>query len=84
MKTTTNPSTTDWRKSEKAEELRAFIDIYFKVKKPSMAGLEHKLVIDFVANLLSRKEEEVRKGNDDYQSGFDAGYEAAKKEWKSY
>ena len=71
MKTTTNPSTTDWRKSEKAEE-------------PSMAGLEHKLVIDFVANLLSRKEEEVRKGNDDYQSGFDAGYEAAKKEWKSY
>lgn len=37
-----------------------------------------------IQSLLSRKEEEVLERNDDYQSGFDAGYEAAKKEWKSY
>lgn len=39
----------DWRKSEKADELREFIDKSFKVKRPSMGGLERELIIDFVA-----------------------------------
>ena len=39
----------DWRKSKKADELREFIDKSFKVKKPTLGGLEREIIIDFVA-----------------------------------
>lgn len=48
----------DWRESAKADELREFIDKSFRVKKPTMGGLERELIIDFVA-----KEVEKAKNN---------------------
>lgn len=45
----------DWRESAKANELREFIDKSFRVRKPTLGGLERELIIDFVAKELENK-----------------------------
>lgn len=49
---------TAWRTSEKANELREFIDKNLKPKKPGIGGLERELIIDFVAKEI---QEEIKK-----------------------
>lgn len=39
----------DWRKSDKANELREYIDSSFKQVLPGMTGLGRELIIDFAA-----------------------------------
>jgi len=47
-------SKVDWRKSEKADELRFFIDEVFKPKKPSIKNLDREVIIDFVAKEVEK------------------------------
>lgn len=66
MENTTETGWEGWRKSEKADELRAFIDSSFKVRKPTMGGLERELIIDFAAKEIQRlAKEEYERGRKD-------------------
>lgn len=42
----------DWRKSEKADELREYIDTHLKPRKEGMKNLDRELIIDFVAKQI--------------------------------
>jgi hypothetical protein len=39
----------DWRKSKEADELREYIDIYFKPRHAGPKHLDREVIIDFVA-----------------------------------
>ncbi len=42
----------DWRKSAAANELRDYIDKYFKPRKAGMQNLDREVIIDFVAKQI--------------------------------
>ncbi len=44
----------DWRKSAKANELRDYIDKYFRPRKKGMTNLDREIIIDFVAKEINR------------------------------
>lgn len=43
----------DWRKSDRAKELRDYIDRVYKPRKAGMENLDREIIIDFVAKEIA-------------------------------